>query len=156
MKLLKPLIQTKAKEWLWHESITQSSEMQPELLDSSALISKCSQIVLLDNFTWCMTHQKRSELQYNTCELQHTGLEEHEESLWPVRELASRAAIWKGRKWKEESAEDHLPLLLSHHLCVEHPKASRGSVCMSVCISYDSACLWCNLFCLLLVHKEFK
>lgn len=29
--------------------------MQPELLDSSALISKCSQVVLLDISTWCMT-----------------------------------------------------------------------------------------------------
>lgn len=42
-KLFKYLcIQTKAKVWVRHENIMQSSEMQPELLDSSVLISKCS------------------------------------------------------------------------------------------------------------------
>lgn len=36
--------------------------MQPELLDSSVLISKCSQVVLLDIFTWCMTHVASEKL----------------------------------------------------------------------------------------------
>lgn len=59
------------------------------------------------------------------------------------------------KKWKEMRAQDHLPLLSSRHLRAEHPQTSRAlSVYEYVCISYDSACLWCNLFCLLPVYRQ--
>lgn len=125
----------------------------------STLISKCSSVVPLDIF----------HILHDSCGIRNVcinvtvfGRTLRIQLCWILEAKSStclalsiHSSTFRSTESRKKGAQRTICLFFLLTICtwsILRPPGLR--LCMSMCVSFDSVCVWCNLFCLLLVYRQ--